>query len=491
MPNLVIRPTQGFADLIGEVPHGLASRLTEELSWMGTDDLSRVIEFYSAEDQLMYPGVMYRAQGIIADWARENEVDLTCSIELPPLPKKKFKWTFRTDHLPGKVNPKRLELQEAFCTVGLTDRFVSLSAVPGFGKTFCMARMTAEIGQMTNIMVQNEEPFNQAIAELEACLGVEVGKIKGSAKKVKVCAINVVMVQTFNAMLDSGDPRAVELSKAKVVMIDECHNAAADSYLRFLDTLTDPWYIIGVSATPFRHDDKGPILHARLGDVRFECPFDQAIDAEILVPMYLFCQRMPERKYGYAEDRNVPTWERRKQYAQVVKEQVYHNEVRHRALIEFADYAWNEAEASCAIITDSIPHMEHLCKMDPTLVMVHGNTKPKERKEIWEALRRKDITRVTTTLMDEATNVTSLGAVALAPPGKSKVSLIQRQRQLRWFEGETSYGHYKKPFGLTYLPIDQTDFLRSHANENRENLMREFIDKHSACRLYDLGTYGE
>jgi superfamily II DNA or RNA helicase len=207
--------------------------------------------------------------------------------------------------------------------------------------------------------------------------------------------------------------------------------------------------------------------------------------------MYLISEKVPEVRYGYAESRGVSMNQRRAQYRKVVNEQVYTSKTRNRMILDFCDYAWDEVNASCAVITDSIPHIQTLCKMDPKMVGVHGKTPAKERKAIWERLKRREITRVATTLMDEAVNIQSLGSIAYAAPGRSKVSLVQRQRQLRTFEGQTAQGYYKKEFGLVYFPYDTTDFLKSQSSDNLDVLRSEFINAHAKCKYFDLGEYGK
>lgn len=492
MAKVILRPgTHGLTDVEGDVPKSLQNHLVSELSWMGATDLANGLSYYTPGEGVLYSGCIYRFKKIADAFIADRELDLTVEIAMPEPEPRQFEWEFSTAHLTGgKPNPARTQLQKELVDKLVQYRYGIGYAVPGFGKTVAMADIIARVGLTALVVVEAIEPLEQAIKEIEGCLGVRVGKV--SAMEPITEPINVMTIQTFDSILKQDKRNLLKpLLETSVIIIDECHNAAADRYLVFLQNLTNPKYIIGLSATPYRHDDRADILYSRIGDIVFECPYATAVDADILVPMYLFVEKVPEVRYGYAEQRGVSSYHRQQQYRKVVKEQVYLNKTRNRMCLDFCDYAWDEGNASCAIITDSIPHIEELCRMDKNMVGIHGKTPAKVRREVWEKLKRREITRIVTTLMDEAVNIQSLGAIVYAAPGRSKVSLIQRQRQLRTFDGATVQGPYKKEFGMVYFPYDTTDFLKSQSDDNLKILREDFIDAHHKCMFYDMGEYGK
>ncbi len=137
---------------------------------------------------------------------------------------------------------------------------------------------------------------------------------------------------------------------------------------------------------------------------------------------------------------------------------------------------------SVAIIVAETEHGALFKEMYPDIVEVYGTTPKKRRKEIWEQLKKKEIMGVVTTLMDEATNIPSLDAVAIAAGGKSKVKLIQRLRNLRTFEGYTVNGFEKKEMGYVFITEDRADFVRSHSKLNIKHL-KELARQHPACEV--------
>jgi superfamily II DNA or RNA helicase len=132
---------------------------------------------------------------------------------------------------------------------------------------------------------------------------------------------------------------------------------------------------------------------------------------------------------------------------------------------------------TCAIIVSKTEHGNNIAKLIPEAVEVYGPTARKKRKKIWEDLQDRSIKVVITTLMDEATNIPSLDAVALAAGGKSKVKLVQRLRNLRTFSGETSEGFYTKERGFVFITKDNTDFLRSHSTLN-VSYLTDLVSQH-------------
>jgi superfamily II DNA or RNA helicase len=89
-------------------------------------------------------------------------------------------------------------------------------------------------------------------------------------------------IQSLNAMdLDSIGPDHFDM-----VIVDEFHHAAADSYEKLLSRL-EPKYLLGLTATPERSDGK-PILHWFDNTISAELRLWEAIDRQILSPFQYF-----------------------------------------------------------------------------------------------------------------------------------------------------------------------------------------------------------
>lgn len=89
-------------------------------------------------------------------------------------------------------------------------------------------------------------------------------------------------IQSLNAM----DLKSVGKDTFDMVIVDEFHHAAAETYDKLLSHL-EPKYLLGLTATPERSDGK-PILHWFDNTISAELRLWEAIDRQILCPFQYF-----------------------------------------------------------------------------------------------------------------------------------------------------------------------------------------------------------
>lgn len=123
-------------------------------------------------------------------------------------------------------------------------------AATGLGKTVLFVEVARRRGGRTLILAHRDELIEQAAAKVEAMMpGVQVGRVKGKANEVRADVV-VASVQTLSradrlAQVPScrWDPRdgsalfATYGQPFDLVVVDEAHHAAADSYRRILTHL--------------------------------------------------------------------------------------------------------------------------------------------------------------------------------------------------------------------------------------------------------------
>jgi superfamily II DNA or RNA helicase len=68
-----------------------------------------------------------------------------------------------------------------------------------------------------------------------------------------------------------------------MVVVDECHHQAADTFQKATRTCNQARYLIGLSATPYRDDGADLELEAWLGPVIYNIGYQELIDAGYLV----------------------------------------------------------------------------------------------------------------------------------------------------------------------------------------------------------------
>jgi superfamily II DNA or RNA helicase len=143
----------------------------------------------------------------------------------------------------------------------------------GSGKTVIFAHLTREwlaaAPGPVLILVHRDELVHQTVAKLRAIMPeVPLGIVK--AERNDFATVTVASVQTL-----SRDARLRQMPQPSLVIVDEAHHAAADSYKKVLHEAgcftTRACYAVGFTATLMRADERG------LGDVWQEIAYQRSI----------------------------------------------------------------------------------------------------------------------------------------------------------------------------------------------------------------------
>ena len=143
----------------------------------------------------------------------------------------------------------------------------------GTGKTVGFASFASDLMMPTLVMVHRDEWIGQTVRAFATIWpSASVGVIKAERNEIDGYDVVVASVQSLH------DRRlaAIPCDRFGLVIVDEAHHAAADTWAAVLDHF-DTRFILGVTATPERHDGKG--LADRFGDQPiYSYPLRQAID---------------------------------------------------------------------------------------------------------------------------------------------------------------------------------------------------------------------
>lgn len=146
----------------------------------------------------------------------------------------------------------------------------SIVLATGLGKTVIFTRLARgmhALGYRPLVLVHRDELIRQTVAKFKATdNSLTVGVIQGKTLEVADADVVVASVQTIVRRLDRIHPNRFD-----VVIVDECHHAAADTYMRILEhfgCFDGTAKALGVTATMGRGDAKG--LGTVWDDVVFE-----------------------------------------------------------------------------------------------------------------------------------------------------------------------------------------------------------------------------
>lgn len=152
----------------------------------------------------------------------------------------------------------------------------------GLGKTYLAGffshnfKKVLFIAHREEILYQARDSFEKIMPEKQ--FGIYNGKIKEGQADAIFASIYTLSLKKH---LENFKPNEFDL-----IIIDEFHHAAADSYQRVLDYF-QPRFLLGITATPDRNDNKD-VYAICDGNVAFRLDFLDAINRKWLAPFQYF-----------------------------------------------------------------------------------------------------------------------------------------------------------------------------------------------------------
>lgn len=151
-----------------------------------------------------------------------------------------------------------------------------LSATTGFGKTVIGAKLIAEKGLSTLILVHTKELANQWQERLESFLKIDSAPLKrknspvigrlGGGKKTLNGIVDIAIMQS---MFEKDKSVKDLIDNYGLVIVDECHHVSATNFSRILSEVKAK-FVYGLTATPIRQDGHTPILFMHCGEIRYK-----------------------------------------------------------------------------------------------------------------------------------------------------------------------------------------------------------------------------
>jgi superfamily II DNA or RNA helicase len=243
----------------------------------------------------------------------------------------------------------------------------------------------------------------------------------------------------------------IEPGHFDVVIVDEFHHAAAESYERLLSHV-QPRELLGLTATPERSDGRS-ILDWFEGRIAAELRLWDAIDQHRLTPFAY---------YGIADDldlRDIP-WRRGTGYDVdaltnvITSTDVWARSVLHR----FLEHVGNPPTARALGFCVSIKHAHHMARVfekhGVAALAITGDTPDAERRDALVRLAKGDVRVVfSVDLFNEGVDVREVDALLMLRPTESPLLFLQQLgRGLRRSEGKSIctvldlVGHHRKEF---------------------------------------------
>ena len=213
------------------------------------------------------------------------------------------------------------------------------------------------------------------------------------------------------------------LNQFEMVIIDECHHAAAKMIRESLLRLKNAAYRYYLSATPWRdHAAEEKLLASAIGtEVIYELPPEEAIKYHSIAKPEFEMKSSPEPK-TFMKDK--------KKWRDVLEFGIIGNETRNSLIVEDTLKDYDDGR-NIFIAVDEITHVEILKERFKAkgieVDVVHGELPRKVNQETIERVGNRDQgICIGTMSVGEGTDMPNLDSVILASGGKSSIRFLQR-----------------------------------------------------------------
>lgn len=285
-----------------------------------------------------------------------------------------------------------------------------LCAATGFGKTHTSAAIiqsALDKGKTVWFLAHLREILNDTSSRLKQA-GISFGEIAAGKPLEYHKRVQLVSVQTA--------VRRTDLPQPDLVIVDECHLAAAKTYKVVLGRAGNP-ALLGLTGTPCRLDGKG--LDEMFDTIVPTCSTDDLIDEGLLAPIVYFAPERPDlsKVKTFAGDYKV-------------------NELAH--VMDNPDLTGRAVEqymlhcdgAKAVVFCTGIDHAENVAETfrlaGYKAVAISGETKPPEREAALTGLRNGDLQVVCNAkLWSAGVDIPQLECIILLRPTKSLTFYLQ------------------------------------------------------------------
>lgn len=397
---------------------------------------------------------------------------------------------------PGKAFDLSIELRE-YQQEGVND-FVEhergiLQQPTGAGKTFTAAGVIAALGGPKTLFITHKRNLaHQTREALAHALGWKVekiGLIGGGVWEPK--QVTVAILQTLSSSFhlpakidakageneEKREKMLAEMKRLKALLkatdlliLDECHHAAATTWKQMADRCPARWRL-GLSGTPMdREDGKSPLVIAATGPVLNRVRAKKLIrEGKIAKPFITFVPIIQVER-GKSIHLYQDAIAKDADWHTAYSEGVVNNAYRNWKAITLA----KENPGPVLILVNRIGHCVRLRQMAKKLGVstrvAHGKLPVEKQKRRLQNFKDGKIKRLiaTTELFGEGTDIPAIRTVIVCDGGKSPIRTLQRiGRGMRMF-GD-------KKFVLVYDFLDETHrILLKHSKARIKTCQREY-----------------
>lgn len=303
----------------------------------------------------------------------------------------------------GAIRPTQQVVVDSFLKPEPRDGIISLQT--GGGKTVCALYIASKLRVPTVVLVHSTFLRDQWIERIQAFLpNARIGTVQGETVDIEDKDLVVGMLQTIS--MKDLPPKLFE--KIGLVIVDECHHIASESFSQAFPKLTSK-YMLGLSATPERKDKLMHVINWFLGPILYQSNTDDKIDAGVKVEYIEFetdDESFNEIVYNKAGVMSTVS----------MINKLVEFEARNKLVAELIEDVFAEPNRNVLVLTDRVEHTKKLLSMLPEHIqkesgILSSGMKPGVRDEFCASKR---ILISTYQLVKEGFDVQKLNTLVMA-----------------------------------------------------------------------------
>jgi len=375
---------------------------------------------YNKKYKMFGIGHIIKVKKVLHDYAKYTKSKITISVDdrRPPL-------TLFTDVFPSAlITDKKLRYYQTESIQALVDYngsgFIELAT--GLGKTLITAEIIRQAKTKTLWLIDKKHLLHQTRDEFEKLLGFKMGIIGAGKAENLDSPVILATVQSlsrgkYNELLHS----------INLVIVDEAHHAAAETYVKIFRELKNAKYRIGTTGTVKRDDGNEMIFESLIGPIVYKMSAEQGIEEGYLVKPHITFITLPFSGVDGT-------------YPEVYDKMVVHNFERNTKIKELVDTC---EDKKVLILVNRIEHGTILAEKIGC-GFIHGSLANKTRDTMFKLFDETPGATLVGMLpiFSEGVNVPDIDIIINACANKGEVKTIQTLgRALRKAVGKTAAGY--------------------------------------------------
>jgi superfamily II DNA or RNA helicase len=332
--------------------------------------------------------------------------------------------------VPLKGEPTTIEIRDyqARITTALLKRTHAMAELAtGGGKSIIIGELNIKFPTLRRLVtVPSKSLMHQTAADLEAMLGVKVGRLGDGLHQVEDITVAIINSVSY-ALTEKGRTARPDIAAwiegVQMWVCDESHLSSTDQYKAVDEAMPLTQRRYGVSATLIREDGAEMVFHGMFGPIVEQVPAMELINLGWLVRPRI---EMHVIEHNYIHDGEG----KKPKFDDVYAACITYDLERNLFFARQAKRCLDENRWPVLILVSDLEHganLQDLIAQYGRTAFLQGEDKQKVRDNVLKMLKRGELPfLVASTIFDIGVDIPPLRAVLLAGSGKAQSRAAQR-----------------------------------------------------------------